>query len=64
MVTKLVKHVVAVRLVLIFGVAKHQNTVQIHQNKVVNVPMHNGVHKTLEGTWCIAEPKRQNRIFK
>ena len=44
---------------LILVVAKNENVVQIHQNKVINVPMHNGVHKTLEGTWCIAEPKRQ-----
>ena len=26
--------------------------------------MHNGVHESLEGTWCIAKPKRQSRIFK
>ena len=61
---KLVKHLVEVKLVLILIVAKSKNIVQIHQNKVVDVPMHNGVHKTLEGTWCIAEPKRQNHIFK
>ena len=41
MLAKSVKHLAEVRLVLIFGVAKHQNIVQIHQNKVVNVPMHN-----------------------
>ena len=64
MVATLVKHLAEVRLVLIFGVAKHQDIVQIHQNKVVNVPMYNGVHQSLEGTWCIAESKRQNRIFK
>ena len=64
MVAKLVKHLVEVKLVLILIVAKNKNIVQIHQNKVVDVPMHNGVHKRLEGTWCIAEPKRQNRIFK
>ena len=64
MFAKSVKHLVEVILVLILVVAKDENIVQIHQNKVVNVPMHNGVHKTLKGTWCIAEPKRQNRIFK
>ena len=64
MFAKLVKHLAEVRLVLILVVAKNENVVQIHQNKVVDVPMHNGVHKMLEGTWCIAEPKRQNRIFK
>ena len=26
--------------------------------------MHNGVHESLEGTWCIAKPKRQNCVFK
>ena len=64
MVPKLVKHLAEVRLVLILFVAKNENIIQIHQNKVVDVPMHNGVHKMLEGTWCIAEPKRQNRVFK
>ena len=64
MFVKSVKHLAEVRLMLILIVAKNEDVVQIHQNKVVNVPMHNGVHKMLEGTWCIAEPKRQNRIFK
>ena len=64
MFTKSVKYLAEVRLVLILVVAKNKNVVQIHQNKVVDVPMHNGVHKTLEGIWCIAEPKRQNGIFK
>ena len=47
MFAKSVKHLVEVRLVLILVVAKNENIVQIHQNKVVDVPMHNGVHKTL-----------------
>ena len=64
MFAKLVKHLAEVRLVLILVVAKKENIVQIHQNKVVNVSMHNGVHKMLEGTWCIAKPKRQNCVFK
>ena len=64
MFTKSVKHLAEVSLVLILDVAKNENIVQIHQDKVVDVPMHNGVHKMLEGTWCIAEPKRQNHIFK
>ena len=64
MFVKPVKHLAEVRLVLILIVAKNENVVQIHQNKVVNVVMKNGVHKMLEGTWCIAQPKRQNRIFK
>ena len=64
MFAQLVKHLAEVRLVLILIIAKNENVVQIHQNKVVNVSMHNGVHKTLEGTLCIAEPKRQNRILK
>ena len=64
MFAKSVKHLAEVRLVLILIVAKNENVVQIHQNKVVDVPMHNRVHKTLKDMWCIAEPKRQNRIFK
>ena len=64
MFAKLVKHLAEVRLVLILIVAKNKNVVQIHQNEIIDVPMHNGVHKMLEGTWCIAEPKRQNCIFK
>ena len=64
MFAKSVKHLAEVRLVLILVIAKNKNIVQIHQNKVVNLPMHNGVHKMLEGTWCIAELKWQNRIFK
>ena len=64
MFTKLVKHLSKVRLVLILIVAKNENLVQIHQNEIINVPMHNGVHESLEGTWCIAEPKWQNRVFK
>ena len=64
MLAKSVKHLEEVRLMLILVIAKNENIVQIHQNKVVDVPMHNGVHKTREGTWCIAEPKRQNCIFK
>ena len=64
MFAKSVKHLADVRLVLILVIAKNENVVQIHQNKVINVPMHNGVYKTLEGTWCIAEPKWQNRVFK
>ena len=61
---KLVKHLAEVRLMLILIIAKNENIVQVHQSKVVNVPMHNRVHKMLEGTWCIAEPKWQNHIFK
>ena len=64
MFAKSVKHLSEVRLVLILVVAKNENVVQIHQNKVIDVPMHNGVHKTLQGTWCIAEHKWQNHIFK
>ena len=64
MFAKSVKHLAEVRLVLILFVAKNENIVQIHQNKVVDVPMHNRVHKTLKGTWRITEPKRQNCIFK
>ena len=64
MFAKSVKHLAEVRLVLNLIVAKNDNIVQINENKVIDVPMHNGVHKMLEGIWCIAEPKRQNRIFK
>ena len=64
MFAKLVKHLVEVRLVLILSVAKHENIVQIHQDKIINVPMHNRIHELLEGTWCIAKPKWQNHVFK
>ena len=47
MFAKLVKHLVKVSLVLILSVAKHKNTIQIHQNEIINVPMHNGVHMHL-----------------
>ena len=53
MFAKSVKHLAEVRLVLILIVAKSENVFQIHQNKVVDVPMHNGVHKMLKVTWCI-----------
>ena len=64
MFAKSVKYLVEVSLVLILSVAKHQNIVQIHQNKIIDVPMHDGIHELLEGTWCIAKPKLQNRVFK
>ena len=63
MFAKSVKHLAEVRLVLILSVAKCENIIQIHQNKIVNVPMHNGIHELLEGTWCITKPKWQNRVF-
>ena len=64
MFAKLVKHLVEVRLVLILSVAKHQNIVQIHQNKIIDVPMHSGIHELLEGTWGITKPKWQNHVLK
>ena len=64
MVAKLVKHHAEVRLVLILVVAKNKNVIQIHQNKVFDVPKHNKVYETLKGTWCITEPKWQNRVFE
>ena len=64
MFAKLVKHLAEVRFVLILGVAKNENVVQIHQHEIIDVPMHNGIHELLEGTWCIAKPKLQNRVFK
>ena len=64
MFMKSVKHLAEVRLVLILVVAKNENVIQIHQNKVVDVPMHNGVHESLKGTWCIAKPKWQNLVLK
>ena len=64
MFVKSVKHLAEVRLMLILIVAKNKNVIQIHQNEIINVPMHNGVHELLEGTWGIAKPKRPNRIFK
>ena len=64
MFAKSVKHLAEVRLVLILIVAKNENVIQIHQDEIIDAPMHNGDRKSLEGTWCIAKPKRQNRIFK
>ena len=64
MFTKSVKHLAEVRLVLILIVAKNENVVQIHQNKVVNVPMHNRVHETLKGSWGVTHPKQQNSVLK
>ena len=63
MLAKSVKLLAEVRVVLVLSVAKNENIVQIHQNKVVDVPMHNGVHESLEGTWGITKPKRQNRVL-
>ena len=54
MFAKSVKHLAEVRLVLILIIAKNKNIVQIHQNEIINVPMHNGIHEMLEGAWCIA----------
>ena len=64
MFAKLVKHLAEVRLVLILCVAKNENVVQIHQHEIINVPMHDGIHESLEGTWRISEPKWQNCVFK
>ena len=64
MLAKSIKHLAEVRLVLILIVAKNKNVVQIHQNKIINVPMHNGIHEMLEGAWCIAQPKRQNSVLE
>ena len=49
MFAKLVKYFAEVSLVLILSVAKHQNIIQIHQNKIIDVPMHNRIHELLEG---------------
>ena len=53
MFEKSVKHLEKVSLVLILSIAKYENIVQIHQNEIINVTMHNGVHEMLKGTWCI-----------
>ena len=50
MFVKLVKHLAEVRLVFILSVAKHENIVQIYKHEIISVPMHNGIHETLEGT--------------
>ena len=63
MFTKLVKRLAEVKLVLILSVAKHENIIQIHQYEIIDAPMHNGIHETLEGTWGITKPKRQNRVL-
>ena len=44
MFANLVKHLAEVRLVLILSVAKHENIIQIHQHKIIDVPMHNRIH--------------------
>ena len=64
MLAQLVKYLAEVRLVLILSIAKHENIVQIHQHQIINVPMHNGIHEMLEGTWCIIQPKGQNSVLK
>ena len=64
MFAKLVKHLVKVRLVLILSVAKYESIVHIHQNEIINVPMHNEIHEMLESAWCISQPKRQHSILK
>ena len=64
MFAKLVKHLAEVGLVLILIVAKNENVVQIHQNEIIDIPMHNRVHELLEGTWGITKPKWQNRVLK
>ena len=57
MFTKLVKYLGEVRLVLILIVAKSENVIQIYHHEIINIPMHNGIYESLEGTWCIAKPK-------
>ena len=64
MFVKLVKHLAEVRLVLILSVAKHENIVQIHQDKIIDLPMHNGIHELLEATWGVTKPRWQNHVFK
>ena len=64
MLAKSVKHLAEVRLVLILSVAKHQNVIQIHQNEIINVPMHNGIHESLEGIWGVTQSKWQNCVIK
>ena len=53
MLAKSIKHLAEVRLVLILSVAKYENIVQIHQHEIISLPMHNEIHGTLEGSWCI-----------
>ena len=57
MCAKSVKHLAEVSLVLVLIVTKHEDVTQIHQNKVINLTMHNRVHEILKGSWCIAQPK-------
>ena len=64
MFAKSVKHLEEVRLVLILCVAKYENIVQIHHHEIINVPMNNAIHESLEGIWCITEPKWQNHVFE
>ena len=53
-----------VNLVLILVITKLKIIVQIHQNKVIDVTMHDRIHEALEGTWCITQPKLQNGVLK
>ena len=64
MFAKSVKYFAEVRLVLILSVAKHQNIIQIHQHKIISVPMHNGIHESLKGTWGITKLKWQNCVLE
>ena len=64
MFAKSVKYLAEVRLVLILVIAKNKNIVQIHQNKVINVPMHNRIHESLEGNWGVTKPKWQSCVFQ
>ena len=62
--TESIKHLAEVKFVLVLIVAIYQDIVQIHQNELVNEPMHNRIHQTLEGTGGVTQAQRQNRILK
>ena len=49
---------------LILIVATDQNIVKVHQNKLVNIPMHNRIHQALEGTGGITQPQWQCHVLK
>ena len=61
---ELIKHLSEVSLVLILIVLIHQFIIEIHQHEPVNIPMHHGIHQTLEDTGGITQPQWQNSALK
>ena len=51
-------------LVLISSGAINEYVVEVNEYEIIDRPLHNCVHQTLECTWCITKVKRKHSILK